>query len=201
MCTRRTRETTRMPMSPFDPAPGSVREAAADDGLPAGRRSARWLVDWCARYNEQAVIGALRAWCAREIDARIRGLGDGSGFRVAVWQGLVLGWFWSAANPAGHRICVASSAAFSHRSLDAFRQLDSETPLRQRIALVAELLAQAEYSSGVLPSAEQAADLLVYGLVRTSGDIWIGPVALAGIIVLSQDVARQVAAIARSGQR
>ena len=156
------------------------------------------LLDWLARYDEAAIVAALRAWCRRNIDDRIDRVGDRGGFRIVSWHGAIYGWFWSSRNPLGHRVYVSPSAVFSARSLELLRGLGGSESLEVRLSLVAELAREA-VSSGVQPSADLAIATTAPLLARST-DGTIGPIALAGLIVTSRAVGRQMAALARTAQ-
>jgi hypothetical protein len=154
------------------------------------------LLDWLARYDEAVIVTALRAWCRRNIDGRIDRLGDRAGFRIVYWHGAIYGWFWSSGRPLGHRLYVSPSVVFSARTLEMLLSLGGSESLEVRLSLVAELTREA-VSSGVQPSADRIIATTAPLLAR-SRDGAIGPIALAGLIVTSQAVGRQVAALARA---
>lgn len=157
--------------------------------------------DWLSilQLHEVEVLRALRDWCRRQIDEPIQRIGARSDVAVIEWYGRVYAWFWSSTRrPAflrlpAHVVWVDPPTPISNL-VRHFRSVAAQDVLDYFF----DWLRPSGHTSGVRTWAAWAIEAVAASLARQ----WspeLGPITLAGLIVLSQTVAQQIQAAGEIG--
>lgn len=167
------------------------------EGMPLGRP------DWLSilQLPEVEVLRALCDWCRRQIDKPIQRIGARIDVAVIEWYGRVYAWFWSSARrPAFLRLPAHVILVDPPRSIEKLVQHFRCVVARDDRLLDYYLswLPLSKHTSGVQTQAVSAIETLATCLARQCPPE-LGPTRLAGLILLSQAVARQVQAAGEIG--
>ncbi len=178
------------------------------EGIPLGRP------DWLSipRLDQPEVLRALRDWCRRQIDEPMRPMGTQADVAIVRWYGTVLGWAWTSGRFPAHRIWVLKlDRPVEPMGHSAWWSLVSDRILIYLARLKAHEVMQYFFALSLLPYGDLvltqvhgiAAEALgeVCDRIRSRPSLRIEPITLAGLILLSQTVARQVQAAGEIGHK